>query len=870
MDAETKKRIRQIIDVFGCQYSIESIREALRNCHNDLDDAVNWLQSRPLRKSPSLPSPPPPTPPPPPPPPSRRLVSKGKLKQQAINNNNKPLPRSSPIASPQSSPQSSPPKQPRRRLVQGLRKEAMDAPSSDDPLTVDDKDAFRLQDSPEIAADDHEQARVLACINSSPLAELVAMTGLKESLIQPLVDKRPFVGLDQARRVSSTNKKSGSRKAVKISVGESVVDAVGIFLRSVSAIDDVVAKCEVKAQMVKTVVDGWELDSFGFNKNSSGRASPDKDLPPTPSSLPANSRYKRPLLPRQPRLMDGHCEMKPFQLFGLNWLALLYNYDIGCILADEMGLGKTCQVISFICHLVEDHERKGRRGRRPWPNLIVVPPSTYNNWLMELERFAPGLSVVGYRGSQSERAEIAYDVREEPAAYHVVLATYSQINCETDVEAMQSIRLNAAIFDEGHKMKNPETKIYQDLRRIPASWKMLLTGTPVQNNLMEMTSLLSFINPRMFEGCMKHVQYIFSQKISIRDVSNEAFLYNERVRRARTILGPFILQRRKDQVLSSMPAKYSTIVRCEMSETQRSVYDEYEKLFKMEPRQRGASEATRRGRQNDQNNVWMQLRKAALHPLLFRRHFTDAATEKMGKLLMERVPQSELHQPDLGHLIEELRHSSDFELHLWCRDYPRLLQQYDMPASAEMDSGKVKKLLELVEGYQAKGDRALVFSKFSRVIELLQEVLALREIDHRVLMGNTKVAERQALIDEFNSDPTIAVFLLTTGAGGTGINLTAANKVIIFDQSENPQDDIQAENRAHRLGQTRDVEVVRLISSDTMEELMLKACRKKIELAEKVTGAATACEFEEFGGDGRMELEVRKMMGQQEMTPGLS
>ncbi|RDA87978.1 hypothetical protein CP532_3383, partial [Ophiocordyceps camponoti-leonardi (nom. inval.)] len=865
MDADTKKRIRQIIDVFGSKYSIERIREALRNCHNDLDDAVSWLQSRPERKPSS-------SPPPPPQPPSRRLISKGKLKQQASN---KPASRSSSTVSPQSSP----PKQPMRRLVQGLRRQSVDASSSDDPLTVDlvdnDKDAFRLQDSPEPDEHDHEQARVLACINSSPLAELVAMTGLKESLVEVLVDKRPFVDLDQARRVSSVGKKSGSRKAAKISVGESVVDAVGVFLRSVSAIDDVVAKCEVKAQMVKAVVDGWDLDSFGFNKNSSsssssnssGRPTPDKDLPPTPSSLPGKSRYTRPLVPRQPRLMDGHCEMKRFQLFGLNWLALLYNYNIGCILADEMGLGKTCQVISFICHLVEEHERKGQRGRRPWPNLIVVPPSTYNNWLMELERFAPGLSVVGYRGSQSERAEIAYDVKAEPEAYHVVLATYSQINSDTDVEAMQSFRLNTAIFDEGHKMKNPETKIYQDLRRIPAAWKMLLTGTPVQNNLMEMTSLLSFINPRMFEGCMEHVQYIFSQKISIRDVSNGAFLYNERVRRARTILEPFILQRRKDQVLSSMPAKYSTVVRCEMTETQRSVYEEYEKLFKMEPRQRGASEAARRARQNDQNNVWMQLRKAALHPSLFRRHFTDATTEKMGKLLMDGVPQSELHQPDLGHLIEELRNSSDFELHLWCRDYPGLLRQYDMPESAEMDSGKVKKLLELVEGYRARGDRALVFSKFSRIIELLQEVLALRGIDHRVLMGNTKVAERQALIDEFNSEPAIAVFLLTTGAGGTGINLTAANKVIIFDQSENPQDDIQAENRAHRLGQTRDVEVVRLISSGTMEELMLKACQKKIELAEKVTGAASWSD--DFGGGGggeeeRMEVEVRKMM-----KPGL-
>lgn len=839
---ETRKRMKQIWDVLGDVYPVNKVREALRICQNDLDDSIFWLQNQPPSQKPST---------------SRRLVSKATLRQQHQNKVRPPPPPSSASSSPHAkSPASSRPVA-RRRLVRGLREttpRTADPPSSDDPLLGDfDKDAFRAEETPEPAQEDYED-RVLACINSSSLAELVAMTGLKENLVEPLVAKRPFSDLRQARRVTMS-KKSGSRKAAKVSVGESVVDAVGVFLNAVSAIDDVVAKCDTKAQMVKAVVDAWDLDSFGFNKIS-GRASPDGDMPLTPTSL-ESSRYTRPLVPRQPSLMDGHCEMKPFQLFGLNWMTVLYNYDIGCILADEMGLGKTCQVISLICHVVQDYQREGR-GRRPWPNLVVVPPSTYNNWLMELRRFAPGLSVVGYRGSQSERAEIARDVYEEPAAYHVVLATYSQINSDADVEAMQSFRLNAAIFDEGHKMKNPETKIYQDLGRITASWKMLLTGTPVQNNLMEMTSLLSFINPRMFEGCMEHVKYIFSQKISIRNVSNGAFLYNERVRRARTILEPFILQRRKDQVLSSMPRKVNTVVRCEMSAAQRRVYDEYERLFKTEPSQR-ASSGRKRGRQNDQNNVWMQLRKAALHPLLFRRHFGDEVVERMAKVLMSKVPQSELHQPDMKHLVQELKNSSDFELHLWCRDYPQLLAKYDMPSSAELDSGKVRKLLDLVEQYRARGDRALVFSKFSRIIELLQEVLALRGVDHRVLMGNTKVTERQTLIDDFNSDPRITVFLLTTGAGGTGINLTAANKVIIFDQSENPQDDIQAENRAHRLGQTRHVEVVRLISSDTMEELMYKACQKKIELANKVTGAM---EEEE---EGRMEMEVRRMMA--EMTP---
>ncbi|KFG86506.1 putative SNF2 family helicase/ATPase [Metarhizium anisopliae] len=856
-ERETKNKLRQIYDVFGDKYPSERVREALRACGNDLDDAIIWLESAPKQTGKSIfPESSKPN--------KRRLVSKATMQNKARRPIS--LDRNTSPSLPSSPPQKKEKPQ-KRRLVQGLKKrndsspqKSFDGPTTSRKNTVvidlvdnDKEDAFEAEPSP--APSEENDDRVLNCLNTSTLKELAAMTGMKEDLLEPLMEKRPFDSLSQARRVSAT-KKAGARKSPRVSIGESAVDAVEVFLNAVTAIDDVVAKCEMKGQAVKSVMDSWDLDMFGHNKRSS-RASPDNDMPPTPSSM--TSKYTSPLVPRQPRMMDGHCQMKPFQLFGLNWMSLLCSYDIGCILADEMGLGKTCQVISLMCHMVEEYEREPK-ANRPWPNLIVVPPSTYNNWLHEFERFAPDLSVVGYRGSKSERAEIAYEVERDPESYHVVLATYSQINSDEDIEAMQSFDLNAAVFDEGHKMKNPETKIYRDLRRITATWKMLLTGTPVQNNLLEMTALLNFINPQMFDGYMDDIRYIFSQKVTIKDVSNGAFLYAERVRRARTILEPFILQRRKDQVLSDMPPKICTVVHCDMTDSQKKTYAEYEELFKLEPSLR-ASKA--KGRQNDQNNAWIQLRKAALHPLLFRRHFTDEMVTEMGKILMDRIPQSELHQPDIKHLVQELKNSSDFELHLWCRDYPRLLKQFDISSAAELDSGKVTKLLELIRQYQENGDRVLVFSKFSRLIDLLQEVLALQGIDHRVLMGSTDVSERQVLIDEFNGNANIPVFLLTTGAGGTGINLTAANKVIIFDQSDNPQDDIQAENRAHRLGQKRDVEVVRLIASQTIEELVYKACQKKIELANKVTGALE----DTYGAEQNMEQEVRKMMLEGKMTP---
>jgi SWI/SNF-related matrix-associated actin-dependent regulator 1 of chromatin subfamily A len=474
-ERQIKVKLRQIYDVFGDKYPSDRVREALKACKNDLDDAIIWLESQPKQKERGM----------------LQAATKTHGAQRlgsklTTQSNGRQPPSRDRDASPSlpSSPPTKREKPQKRRLVQGLRRRNDSSPqkpldptppSKREPLIIDlvdddGEDAYEAEQSP--AASEEDDDRVLNCLNTSTLKELAAMTGMKEALLEPLVEKRPFDHLSQARRVSAM-KKPGARKSPRVSIGESAVDAVEVFLNAVTAIDQVVAKCETKGQTVKGVVDGWDLDTFGHNKRSGRASSPDDDMPPTPTSM--ISKYTRPLVPRQPSLMDGHCQMKPFQLFGLNWMTLLYNYDIGCILADEMGLGKTCQVISFMCHLVEEHQ-KDTGQPRPWPNLIVVPPSTYNNWLHEFERFAPDLSVVGYRGSQSERAEIAYAVEQDPESYHVVLATYSQINSEADIEAMQSFDLNAAVFDEGHKMKNPETKIYKDLRRITAKWKMLLTG----------------------------------------------------------------------------------------------------------------------------------------------------------------------------------------------------------------------------------------------------------------------------------------------------------------------------------------------------------------------------------------------------------
>jgi len=750
------------------------------------------------------------------------------------------------------------PKPTRRRLVQGRRPRAaspassapqlsqhsapqpqlIDLVSDDDaddgykqPKAASRRDSSPLEAEEEEGEEDSFNERVLAYLNTCDVMQLVAIANVKEDSAKHMVSRQPFIDLDEARKVTLSQKKRG-KKSAKVSIGDEIVSAVRTYARALDDIDHIIAECETQAERLKATTSKWNIDQTGQLRNDSRS---DDGNPMTPISVEDSGKLAEVPL-RQPRLMEG-CVMKPFQIYGLNWLYLLYKNQYGSILADDMGLGKTCQVISLMCAIVEDWESNGGdEGNCPWPNIIVVPPSTLANWAAEFKRFAPKLNVTLYQGSQLRRDEIADEIQEDASSRHVVLTSYSQLSRNDDISNLRRMRPMVAVFDEGHKMKNPKTKLYRDLLRITATWRLVLSGTPVQNNLMEMIALLQFVEPNLFQAHFENLEALFNQKVSLTAVSKGALLHSERVGRARTILEPFILQRRKEQVLQDLPPKTTKVVTCKMDPVQEAIYWDYERRFRKSDSQEAAP--AKEGRDNDSNNVWIQLRKASIHPQLFRRFFKDRDVEKMAGVLLKKVPQSELKQPRLDHLVNELKALSDFELHLWCRDY-KCIRNYDLPEGSWMDCAKVKSLLELIRGYQASGDRALVFTRFAKVIEILGECLASEGIEYLSLQGNTDVSARQELINEFNADESIPVFLLTTGSGGTGINLTAANKVIIFDQSDNPQDDIQAENRAHRLGQTRPVEIIRLISQDTVEELVYKACEKKLELANKVTGWST-------------------------------
>ncbi|KUI53981.1 ATP-dependent helicase fft2 [Cytospora mali] len=750
---------------------------------------------------------------------------------------------SSAVASPSqhsraSSKSSEPPRSPspppkRRRLVRGRNPKTSTGSSQDQEPT--------LISAPEKAVEKNlvgskRTAKILQYLNFCSVESLTADARIKKDEAKHMISKRPFRTSDQVKAVSNFKLVRG--KKVKQPLGEDVFDELVGYMKRLDAIDRIVQYCDTQGYKAKTKMALWKMDRTGRVNNSA--------ITPGPI-LPH---------PKEPKALQGHCTMQPYQLFGMNWMWQIYSQGLGGILADDMGLGKTCEVVSFLA-LLKDMYNAGKIQGKKRPNLVVVPPSVLKNWALEFKKFAPDLSVITYTGSPEIRDEIAYQIKDAPEEHDAILTSYSQMNRPRDANAMNSIGINAAIFDEGHQLKNPNAKIYNDLIRIEADWKLILTGTPIQNNIMEMMSLLKFLSPHVFQNDSSHIEELFAQRASLQEVSEGAVLLSDRVKRARSILEPFILKRTKDEVMTDMPAKIRKIAYCEMHDGQRALYTDLESKF----RDSKAHKAMRGGRKNDMNNPWIQLRKAAIHPQLFRRFFDDKKCEEMAKILMSTVSQDELRQPNIQHLTNELKGESDFQLHLWCRDYP-CIRRFDCPNDTWLESGKIEKLLELVGEFERNKDRALVFSRFSLVISILEECLTQAGVNYRVLQGETAVGERQDIVDEFNADESITVFLLTTKAGGTGLNLTSANKVVLFDQSDNPQDDIQAENRAHRMGQKREVEVVRLLSKGTIDELIYKACQKKLELAGQITG-----HNEDISGE-EVQAMVTKMLLQQP-APGL-
>ncbi|XP_069834431.1 SWI/SNF-related matrix-associated actin-dependent regulator of chromatin subfamily A containing DEAD/H box 1 isoform X2 [Dendropsophus ebraccatus] len=535
---------------------------------------------------------------------------------------------------------------------------------------------------------------------------------------------------------------------------------------------------------------------------------------------------------QQPSILSKSLVLKPYQKIGLNWLALLHKHKVNGILADEMGLGKTVQAIAFLAHLYMN----GNLG----PHLVVVPASTLDNWVREFNHWCPDLDILLYYGSQDERKHLRYDILNKVIDFNVIVTTYNcAISSAEDRSLFRRLKLNYAVFDEGHMLKNMSSIRYQHLMTLNAKNRLLLTGTPVQNNLLELMSLLNFVMPHMFSSSTSEIKRMFSSKAKSTD--EQSTFEKERIAHAKLIMKPFILKRVKSEVLKQLPPKQDHIKFCQMSKKQQQLYDDL--MIKLKRSIEGPE------KNSELCNVMMHLRKMANHPLLHRQYYTAEKLRSMSKLMLKEPTHREAN-PDL--IFEDMEVMTDFELHRLCSEFSSL-SKYKLEKELLLDSGKFEVLEQLLSDIKKRGDRVVLFSQFTMMLDILEVFLKHHQHRYIRLDGKTQISERIHLIDQFNNDMDIFIFLLSTKAGGLGINLTSANIVILHDIDCNPYNDKQAEDRCHRVGQTKEVIVTRLIGKGTIEESMLKISQQKLRLEQDMTTSDT-------GDEGTIPLDMATLL----------
>lgn len=522
----------------------------------------------------------------------------------------------------------------------------------------------------------------------------------------------------------------------------------------------------------------------------------------------------------QPKILNPKLTLANYQLIGLNWLVIMHKERINAILADEMGLGKTIQVIALLAYLRENLKISG-------PHLIIVPASTLENWQRELKLWCPKIKCTVYHGPQKDRSLLRSYIRSRKP--DVVITTYNILNAAEDRIFLSRRSFEYVVFDEAHMLKNMKTIRFHNLVNINARRRVLLTGTPVQNNLLELMSLLFFTMPKFFSHQINHIHNMFCNK------EKTSSFEEERVIQAKKILRPFVLRRLKADVLKQLPVKSDVVKLCPMAPEQRLIYDDLIKSYTRDIENESSSDSSKENKDNEVPirkgaGMLMQLRKAANHPLLLRVLYDDKKLKRMTKDLLK--DPSHKHA-EFDYVLQDMQVMSDHELHRLCHIYD-CLNQYKLPDEELERSGKLKILDEMLPPLKKNNQKVLIFSQFVMMLDIIEDYLKMRNYTFVRLDGSTKISDRMNLIDKFSNDKSIFIFLLSTKAGGLGINLTQANVVIIHDIDFNPYNDKQAEDRCHRLGQDQEVEIFRFISEGSVEEGMIKICEEKLKLGDDI------------------------------------
>ncbi|CAG8453857.1 9609_t:CDS:10 [Ambispora leptoticha] len=530
---------------------------------------------------------------------------------------------------------------------------------------------------------------------------------------------------------------------------------------------------------------------------------------------------------RQPKLVTGGI-LRDYQLAGFEWLVSLYDNGLNGILGDEMGLGKTLQTIAFFAFLWE------RKIYGPF--LVVAPVSTLANWVSEFNRFTPTLPVALYHGSPECRAHlrntrmIKGKVDKVDAKFPIVVTSYEI--AMRDRKYLQKLNWKYLVIDEGHRIKNYNCKLLKELRLYSSANRLLLTGTPLQNNLGELWSLLNFLLPDIFDDwdtfqkwyhrcglCAIRDAFDFS---ALNEKNGEKKILEEEeqhllITNLHKILKPFLLRRVKSDVKVKADTAqsndadkkaYSVTLNRKARKVDRVNYkedigdDEYFELLEKKaleaeentktPQNTNDPEyaqllATKKVNAMKLQNTIMQLRKVCNHPYLFNWPINPTTKEPI--------------------VSEDLVHAS----------------------------GKIMLLDRLLTALLERQHKVLIFSQFTTMLDIIEDwITIIKGWEICRLDGGVSQEERRRQIQEFNTKPEKKVFILSTRAGGLGINLTSADTVIIFDSDWNPQMDLQAQDRVHRIGQSKPVIIYRLVTSNTVESKILEKASAKRKLEKLV------------------------------------
>jgi len=468
---------------------------------------------------------------------------------------------------------------------------------------------------------------------------------------------------------------------------------------------------------------------------------------------------------KQPENLVGG-ELMKYQIEGLNWIYYQWYSQKNGILADEMGLGKTIQVIAFLATLIQEHTC--------FPFLVVVPNSTCANWRREIKQWAPSLRVVAYFGSAQAR-DMAHKYEMYPEGTkelrcHIVVTSYEAAADDSSRLFFKNVNWTGMIVDEGQRLKNDKSQLYTALTAVRSPFRLLLTGTPLQNNARELFNLLHFLDDTINAAALEE---------------KYAEMTSENIKELHDQIRPFILRRTKAQVLSFLPPLGQVILPISMSHLQKQLY---KSILSKSPELLKAlftsAQSLKQQERANLSNILMQLRKCLCHPFVYSREIEE---------------RTDIAAVSHRNLVE---------------------------ASAKLS------LLELLlPKLQERGHRVLIFSQFLDMLNIIEDFLDGMQLSYQRLDGTMGSLEKQKRIDQFNApDSPLFAFLLSTRAGGVGINLATADTVIILDPDWNPHQDLQAISRAHRIGQKKKVLCLQLTTRASVEEKMMQMGRKKMAL----------------------------------------